>query len=691
MSKSQFSLSVIASAVLFVCHSGSSFAATSVTASMDESNNTVVLNQPQTAPLHYRDSTIPLAFSGMTVLPNSHGQATDVTHRGAMNGIAITQDRVSFSPSPYAAPQLVLQPNLALQSKISTLSLSDVTKGGMGAFGHVNYTSAQISSAELGGRANIEINENGDGHVGAIASGLNKEYGMMLAVDYQNTAQETGFVSGFDDEQTHTDIMFKINADSLVGARNPQQTEFMYQYTNSDSGFSNIGLTAQDWATNPGTRYSATQNDKQEGQRHKYQVSHIVDLTGGTQMVSDFYYQSYDEQKSQLNSLDGTFIGLSELQTIADFDMNPVGSNNLSSMLEDNHYAGYGLQTEGTSQYGEHQVTYGALYHSDKAEMKFGQQDWLWSDDRSLSSINVDKAVLAYVDDVNVLTTTADAKLNYGALSFNLGLAFENVSTTREVSTEAYGIEAADFSDDGWIPSIEIAYATGAWKAAIAAKQAWSAAAAGNATQQAQESMQYQLGLTYQTDTLNLGVNIYMQDFDNQHISCMWSMACDYSQRYVQENIEDVSVNGVDVSADYQFAFDSFAIPISIQYQYSQAEFGESGTNDLIGLYVEGEQLPWVPEQQLALSSGIIVGKFSFMAQGLYQSELGYATAFNGGQQIDEQWKVDIAANYHISEVHEIYLRVENVLDEDLVSQQSSLGISSQGEMLSYLGYQARF
>ncbi len=689
MSKSQFSLSVIASAVLFVCHSGSTYAAASVTAAMDESNNSVILTQPQTASLHYRDSDIPLALSGMTVLPTN--QTTTVTHRGAINGVAVTQDRVSFSPSPYAAPHLVLQPNLVLQESIAALSLTDVTKGGMGAFGHVNYTTAQISPNEMGGRANIEINDNGDGHVGAIASGLNKEYGMLLGVDYQNTAEEVGFASQFDNEKTQTDIMFKINADSLVGARNPQKTEFMYQYTDSESGYSNVGLIAQDWNSKPATRYSATQNDQQEGKRHKYQVSHVVDLTGGTQMVSDFYYQSYDEKISQLNRLEGVAIGVAELQAIAAMDANPSATANLASMLEDNHYAGYGLQTEGVSQYGAHQVTYGALYHSDKAEMKFGQQDWLWNIDRSLSSVSVDKALMAYVDDVNVFTTTADAKLNYGALSFNLGVAFESVSTTREVGVEAYGVEEADFSDDGWIPSLEIAYTTGNWKAAFAAKQSWTAASAGNAEMKAQESMHYQLGFTYQTQVLNLGVNLYMQDFDNQHVTCMWSMACDFSQRYMQANIEDVTANGVDLSADYQFSFDSFAIPLSVQYQYSQAEFGESGVNELIGLYVEGEQLPWVPEQQIALSTGVVVGDFSFMTQALYQSELGYATAISGGEKIDGQWKVDIAANYHLSNVHEIYLRVENVLDENLVSQQSSLGITSQGEMLSYVGYQARF
>ncbi|WP_144210505.1 TonB-dependent receptor [Shewanella donghaensis] len=692
MSKGQFSLSVIASAVLFVCHSSASFAATSVTATMDESNNTVVLTQPQTAPMHYRSSSIPLALSGMTILPSALGQATAISHRGATTGIAISQDRVSFSPSPYAAPHLVLQPNLALQSKVAAASITDVAKGGKGAFGSLDYTTAAISPTELAGYVNMEINENGDGRVGAIASGLNKEYGMLFAVDYQNTAAESGFVSAFDNEQTQTDIMFKINADSLVGARNPQQTEFMYQYTNSENDYSNIGLTSQDWQAKAGSGYSATQNDKQEGQRHKYQVTHIVDLTDGSKMVSDFYYQSYDEQVSQLNSLSGEFIGVTELMAIAAFDKAPTTDGmTLGSMLEDNHYAGYGLQTEGMSQYGEHQISYGALYHSDKAEMRFGQQDLMWGQDRSFVSSNVDNAVLAYVDDVNVLTTTADAKLNYGALSLSVGLAFESVSTTREISVEAYDIEAADFSDDGWIPSVEIAYTTGAWKAAVSAKQAWTAASAGNASQEAQESLHYQLGLTYQNDALNVGVNAYVQDFDNQHVSCMWSMACDYSQRYVQDNIKDVSVNGVDLSVDYNIGFDSFSIPMSVQYQYTQAEFGQTGSNDLIGLYTKGEQLPWVPEQQLAVSSGFIMGQFSLMAQALYQSEMGYATAINGGKKIDNQWKVDLAANYHLSNVHEFYIRVENLLGEDLVSQQSDLGITSQGEMLSYIGYQGKF
>ncbi|MFT6257136.1 MAG: Fe(3+) dicitrate transport protein [Cellvibrionaceae bacterium] len=107
--------------------------------------------------------------------------------------------------------------------------------------------------------------------------------------------------------------------------------------------------------------------------------------------------------------------------------------------------------------------------------------------------------------------------------------------------------------------------------------------------------------------------------------------------------------------------------------------------------FAANSQLPWVPEQQLALSSGVVYGDMSVMAQALYQSELGYQGGFTNERAIDSQWKVDIAATYRLTEQHELYLRVENLLDEELVANSTAMGFQGQSEMTTYFGYQGHF
>ena len=181
-----------------------------------------------------------------------------------------------------------------------------------------------------------------------------------------------------------------------------------------------------------------------------------------------------------------------------------------------------------------------------------------------------------------------------------------------------------------------------------------------------------------------------MHDFDNQHVTCQWGMNCLPYQEATQVNLKDVTVNGVDVNLDYNITFESFSIPMTLAYTYSQAEFGQSSCDIILGCYRDGEQLPWVPEQQLSASVGLVMGQFSLVANGLYQSETGNAFT-PGNYGVDSQLKVDLAAKYQMTAAHELYVRVENLLDEDLVAKNYQMGMLAQNEMTTYIGYQGHF
>ena len=53
---------------------------------------------------------------------------------------------------------------------------------------------------------------------------------MTFKIDYQKEQGDANFFNGSDADRTKTDMLFKVNAASLLGARSPQQTEFTYQF-----------------------------------------------------------------------------------------------------------------------------------------------------------------------------------------------------------------------------------------------------------------------------------------------------------------------------------------------------------------------------------------------------------------------------------------------------------------------------
>jgi Fe(3+) dicitrate transport protein len=691
MSNHPFSLSVLAAAVLYVCHSTNAVAET-VTESIDNLNNQLDLQQSSISQFHYRQSDIALGLTGATVLPTGSHQDVTITHAGAIDGVAILQDGIFFSPAPYSGQHLVLQPNLLHQQKVSFSSMTSVTESSQAAFGKLDYQSIKISPKKYATDLNLEGSDNNAINGGVVVSGTTKQNGMLLALDYQSASDDVGYRAPQDADATHKDILFKIAADSLPGASNKQTTEFSYQYSSQDDDRGTLGLTAADFSLDPTQLYSAASTDNIEGERQRYVLAHKVILSATSTMATDFYYQTYSQQSREMRFVDGQQIDSALLSSIAMFEAVPTADGmNVGSLTQNNDFAGFGMQTKGVSMYGQHQVTYSARYHTDKAEMRLGQREWSWNNDLSLTPTTDDEYALTYTDDASAFSSAVDTKLNYGQWSINLGLGYEHVSVSRELGDVNTSLNAADFSDDGWSPSVEVAYQSGSWLTALQVKQAWTVASAGNIEQTAQEALQYQLALSYQQDALSIAMTGYMHDYDSQHVSCMQGMICDYEQISLQENINDVSVVGADLSIAYGLTFDHVSIPLNVKYQYTQAETDNADCNELMGCFAANSQLPWVPEQQLTLSSGVVYGDMSIIAQALYQSELGYQATLTNERTIDSQWKVDLAATYRLTAQHELYVRVENLLDEELVANVTAMGFQGQSEMITYFGYKGHF
>ncbi|PKI08077.1 TonB-dependent receptor, partial [Shewanella sp. 11B5] len=514
MSNHPFSLSVIAAAVLYVCHSTNAVAET-VTESIDNLNNQLDLQQSSISQFHYRQSDIALGLTGATVLPTGPNQDITITHAGATDGVAILQDGIFFSPAPYSGQHLVLQPNLMHQQKVSFSSMTSVTESSQAAFGKLDYQSVQISPQKYATDVNVEGSDNNAINGGAVLSGTSKQNGMLLAVDYQSASDDVGYRVARDADSIQKDILFKIAADSLPGARNQQTTEFSYQYSSREADRGALGLTSVDFSVNPTQLYSAASTDNTEGERQRYVLAHQLIMSSTSTMATDFYYQTYSQQSQEMQFVDGEQINNALLSRIAMFETTPTTDGmNLGALTQNNDFSGFGMQTKGVSMYGQHQVTYSARYHTDKAEMRLGQREWSWNNDLSLTPTTDDEYALTYTDDASAFSSAVDTKLNYGQWSINLGLGYEHVSVSRELGDVNTSLNAADFSDDGWSPSIEVAYQSGPWLAALQAKQAWTAASAGNIEQTAQEALQYQLALSYQQDALSIAMTAYMHDYD---------------------------------------------------------------------------------------------------------------------------------------------------------------------------------
>lgn len=641
---------------------------------------------------HSSDDVMMLShLNSLTLLPADHsGNTANVGMRSASQGVAVMQDRVYFSPAPYSAPQLQLLPHLLQQQSVTVTPLADMAVGGQGAFGVINYQSLAIADHAQNASLMVEGTTDSDFNAGMNWGVKQKEYGMVLAANYSQNQGDGYFLNDSDADRRTTDILFKMNASSLLGARSPQVTEFTYQFIDDDSYRSQLGLTEADWLKDPLMLYSASAEDEHQGRHHKYQLSHQVSL-GSSKVVTDFYYQSYSQQLNQLSQFNGQDIDTQNLAAIAAFDRQPTADGTeLTALMQDNDYSSFGTQTQSITQYGEHQVIYSARYHTDKAEMRFAEQQGQWLADRSIAG-GAATDILAYTDDATALTSAIDSLFNWQGLQIKLALTYEHVDVSREVNLDYAGLEAVEFSDSDWMPQLGVLYDAGDWRFSTDIRRAWSAASAGNSEQEAQVSLHYQVSAQYASDGMSADIKAYVQEFDNLHVGCDAYSMCSDARLLAQENVPDVLTYGVELSLGYRWDLGEVQLPLGLNYQYLSSEYQINTCTAIQGCVSAGDKLAWLPEQQLQFSAGVNYAEYGVNLNAFYQSERELTQFGSELQTVSSQWRVDLAASYQFDRHHEFYFRIENLLDESLVTTASNSGIRSENGRISYLGYQWRF
>lgn len=646
---------------------------------------------PQERNLHDNELMLLGQLGGLTLQSaDRNTNPLQISMRSATQGLGVMQDRVYFSPAPYSAPQLQLLPNPLLQQSVSISPLADGASGGQGSFGTLDYQTLTISQPQSVAGVMFEGAAEGDAHAGMHWGVKQQQYGMVLAADHRRNLADDDVTYGAAADSQTTDLLFKVNAESLVGARSPQFTEFSYQFYDDDSYRSPIGLTASDWLSGQQPGYSATASDKHDGQRHKYQLAHHL-LQGNRRVITDFYYQSYEQQVSQLSQFNGQPIDNDVLAAIAQFDKQPeAAGSQLTTLNQDNDYSAFGVQTQSINQYGQHQVTYRLRYHTDKAQMRVAEQARFWQADRSIVSGERGQP-LAYRDEASAFTSTIDSRLRWQDLQIMLALTYEDVEVSRQPELAEQGLELVDFSDSDWLPQLGVAYQMRDWRLSADIRRAWSAASAGNAKQEAQASLHYQLKLQYEREAVTAQLTAYQQEFDNLHVDCAAYSQCTDSRLLTQENIADVHTYGVELGIGYRAQLSQLQFPLSVNYQYVNAQHQSANCTAFLGCVSAGEALSWLPEQQWQLNAGLSFGHQDINLRALYQSERDFTPLGAAFAPIPAGWRVDLVANYAITEQHGLYVRIENMLDESLVTTASNSGIHLANGRISYLGYQWHF
>ncbi|WP_335922411.1 TonB-dependent receptor domain-containing protein [Shewanella algae] len=634
----------------------------------------------------YYDSAERQLTAGGELIPTLPGS---FSIRGAggsgHSGMAIIEDRVNLAPAPYSAPYLWQLPDPDTLVASSANAAGSLLYGGSGSFGVLETQSLGLH--ESPGKS-VRLQGNEDKGWGAEGRGLidADDYKVLLQASHrrQQPWQESRSAEqGQDDSQTK--VLFKIAANSLPGARSRQHTEFKYQYSQQRQFLPGMGLTAADWQLNPELVYGAATQDRLKSRSHRYQLSHRVEPTAGSQVFTELYYHSHHSSQLQMSFAEGAFIQGDVLEQLAALDAAAIGAVSLVDFRRDDDFEAMGIQTQAITQYGRHKVSYSARWHRDKAELAPGLGSWLWQD--GLLSDTAQSLSVRIDDKASVWSSAVTAELNWSAVTLELGVGYEDVSLER--SSETVPLSAADFSESEWLPTAKLSWRGEALSLFISADRAWAAASPGNQGQRSQQAWQYELGGRFESGRLKSVLSLYQRDFDNLHFDCTANSFCDPALRLNQYNLGEVDVKGAELALDYSLDSGTVNWPMGLKYHYTQAKAQHSGCLMLSGpCLMADKQLPWLPEHALSLHVGLEWDGFKARALGIYRSEVASLTPQVTAK---DSMQLDLLLSYDFNSKHQLYFRAEDLLDDASPLREDDTGLlASVGRRLQ-LGYRMKF
>jgi len=653
------------------------------------------------------------AVPGVYVLEeDGYGLRPNIGMRGTGQNrsekVTIMEDGVLAAPAAYAAPSAYYFPTAGRMEQVEVLKgTSSAMYGPRTTGGVVNMLSRQIPEEKLAGKVNLSAGQDGYAKAHAYVGGSGENVASVVEVfryqadgfkDINHSDAQTGFVKN--------DILAKVLIHSDNNATYYQELEFKLKYSDEESDETYMGLTKADFNSDPYSRYSASQLDNMSTEHKQFQINHHIKLSERLILGSSAYYNDFSRNWYKTSKVNGDSLGKGGVDTAAAFDNGSYDGDSITVDIKANSrdYLSKGFQTVLDADLNDHQVKFGLRFHQDEMDRFQWVDKYLLDDNYEMTQTNAGApgSDSNRIDSAEAIALFVHDEYTLGDFIINAGLRYEDMT-----------IERHDWgkSDSGrdqtpthkknnvevFLPSLAVTYRVNEELIILGGIQkGFAPPAPGNEDTDNEESINYELGLRYNQAGFNGEALFFFSDYSNMHGNCTASQGCEDDNIGDQYNAGEVEVLGLEVKTGYELEFNKLAMPIDLTYTYTQTEFMNSFDSklDTWGDVTKGDELPYVPENQLQFTIGLVGDNWRSDLLVRYMAEMR-TTAGQGNiaddEQIDSRTVVDLAAHYNLADNQEITLNIDNLLDEDYIATRTHGSIMVGKPRSITLGYKYSF
>tara|TARA_R110002110_G_scaffold330339_1_gene541593 strand:- start:7765 stop:9885 length:2121 start_codon:yes stop_codon:yes gene_type:complete len=607
---------------------------------------------------------------------DGYGLRPNIGIRGATSEraskVTLMEDGVMIAPAPYSNPAAYYFPTTLRMHSIEVLKGAPLLRYGPQTTGGViNMVSTPIPD-ENAGAVNFSYGQNGQIDLLANVGGRSGNFGFLL-----ETAQRRS--DGFKDiDRSNADTGYDISdyVAKFGWEGDSQSLLFKAQYSEEVSDETYLGLTDGDFGGDPDRRYGLSQPDEMDNDHEGYSAVYRNTLSDTVTVSATAYYNRFARDWFKLsggNSLiEAANNGDSIAQGVLDGTEDALG---LQYKHNNRKYESYGFELNADIELGSHQLAVGVRPHRD--EMDRFQPTELYDQingELVFAGIKAPAGSNNREEKAEALSFWAvDSWQVNERLNVNLALRYEDVQSERkQYAQPSRDVVDSQRENDNqeWLPGASFTYdLTDNWQMLAGVHKGYSPLGGGAVENEEPEtSTNWEAGLRYNGAWFVEAIGFY-SDFDNKAENCSNARPCSNGETSGSFTTGEATIAGLELQVGANLEWGGFMVPVDMMYTYTDAQI--SKTNASIGVQ-DGDRLAAIPENTFSLRLGLEspIGWNNY-AVAKFTDELcmtvGCDSNGNSFDASEDFFVVDYISRYTLNDAAVVFLKVENVFDEQAI------------------------
>ncbi len=640
-------------------------------------------------------------------LEDGYGLRPNISIRGTpterSSRITLLEDNVLIAPAPYAAPAAYYFPTFGRINSLEVLKgPATITQGPYTIGGAMNLVSTPIPDRRRG----LLQSEAGSDSTWRVHGWYGEENSRSAWLVETHQWQSDGFQhidrhhddTGLDKE----DYLAKFAFSSDPAAPVYQRLEIKIQTSEEDSDQTYLGLADTDFRRDPLRRYGLSALDNLHNEHEQVMARWRIEPDDRTQLILTAYDNRFKRawyktegvdfdgsdnaeafsRTSWASVIDAINLGqglggldATQLQDILDGGDTAPGAIQLRNNARSYESRGMQLNLNRKIDSGSvaHNVQFGLRFHRDSEDRlqrndSFQQLDGgLYLTDRGMQGNAGNR-----LQEARAWSAFAYDRIEVGRWVLTPGIRIESIQQSRTdfgadpANPDSRGPDdikrVRSNSEDIWIPGLGALFELSDTTTLITGVHKGFSAPGNKQGIDAEESINYEAGIRYETGSLEFEALAFFNDYKNLQGVCTASSGSDCEIGDVF-NGNAVSIPGVEIQLRHDLSrSSSFQVPVLLSYTQMNAEFeSDIADSEFFGDVRKGDAVPYIPDHQAFFSIGLEMGAWSSYLSASYTE--GVCTQANCGafEKTDSSTIFDLGVHYRVSANVELYTVVENL------------------------------